>query len=160
MTIRARPAARAGIGSVGKRAFGLRGKPEASVLILPVSGGKKPFLPRSARETGSVGTDGRRIPRSAGPTLPTLPDSRATRRPLYRHSPFRAQPGSRTQSPATPRLSPRRAPPACARAPQARRSRRSCCSRCRLDDRRNSGTFCEIAERRGRHRSKAGQAGR
>lgn len=147
-------------GSVGKRAFGLRGKPGASVLMLPVSGGKKPFLPRSARGLGSVGTDGRRIPRSAGPTLPTLPDSRATRRPLYRHSPFRAQPGSRTQSPATPRLSPRRAHPTCAGVPQARRSRRSCCSRCRSGDRRNTGTSCEIAGRRDRHRSKAGRAGR
>ena len=44
---------------------------------LPASGEKKPFLPPSARDRASVGTDGRRFWRSPVPALPTVPVSRA-----------------------------------------------------------------------------------
>jgi len=60
-------------GSVGKWAVEPRGNPGASVPAAPVFGEKKPFLPRSARESTSVGTDGRRFWRSVAPALPTVP---------------------------------------------------------------------------------------
>lgn len=44
---------------------------------VPVSGEKKSFLPRPAREPASVGTDGRQFWRSPVPALPTVPFSRA-----------------------------------------------------------------------------------
>ena len=59
---------------------------------VPDSGEKKPFLPRSARESGSVGTDGRGFRRSSTATLPTVPVSRAAQRSFYRRSPIPARP--------------------------------------------------------------------
>ena len=52
-------------------------KTRASLPTVPVSGEKKSFLPRPAREPASVGTDDRQFWRSPVPALPTVPFSRA-----------------------------------------------------------------------------------
>ena len=58
--------------------------------MLPVSVEKKPFSPPTARESRSVGTDGRRFWRNPAPALPTVGESRAARRPPYRRPRFSA----------------------------------------------------------------------
>lgn len=69
----------------------LRGKPGASVPTVPDFGEQRPFLPRSAQESGGVSTDGRRFWRSAPRALPTVPDFGAARHPFLPTLPvFRA----------------------------------------------------------------------
>lgn len=63
--------------------LGLRGKPGASVPTVPDFGEKRPFLPRSARESGDVSTDGRGFWRSAPRALPTVPDFGGAGRRFY-----------------------------------------------------------------------------
>ena len=77
------PSGRAGI---RERRYRRSGNPAQGLPTVPDSGEKKPFLPRSAWERASVGTDGRRFERRAAPALPTVPVSRAARRPFYRRS--------------------------------------------------------------------------
>ena len=77
------PLNRAGI---RERRYRRSGNPAQGLPTVPDSGEKKPFLPHSARERASVGTDGRRFERRAAPALPTVPVSRAARRPFYRLS--------------------------------------------------------------------------
>ena len=88
--------------------------------MAPDSGEKKPFSPRSARILGSADTDGPGFSRSKAPALPTVGDSRASRRPLYRRSAIPAQAGTRfTDTPCFSRsrqCGPRRP---CVYAPQS-----------------------------------------
>lgn len=75
---------------IRERRYWRLGFPARGLLTVPDSGEKKPFLPCYARESRSVGTDGRRFPRSAAPALPTVPVSGAAQRSLYRRSPIPA----------------------------------------------------------------------